>query len=267
MKLKLFLFFFLFTSITIFSQKKNIIISGKITDSLSTVKNAHIINLKNRQGTFSSDDGTFRIFVSIGDSLQISSIQHITKKIVIDEKIIADKTINIKLVATTYVLDEFDLKRHNLFGRLGIDINDVPNNRKDSLLRRTMDFSKVNMKLVEADDYIDKRVRPPINNTDPTAAFAGAGATAIMPFRYSEKLWALRKELARKKAFPYKIMSELGEKFFFEELKIPIEKYFHFLDYCNPLGIEKLHKEKNLLEIIKIFRQESIDYLKIIKKE
>jgi len=264
---KLLLFFILFSTINVFAQKKNIIISGKITDSLSTVRNAHIINLKNRQGTFSSDDGTFRIFVSIGDSLQISSIQHITKKILIDEKIIKDKTIDIKLVANTYVLDEFDLKRHDLMGRLGIDVKDVPNNRKDSLLKRTMDFSKVDMNLVEADDYIDKRVRPPINNTDPTAAFVGAGAKATFAFKYSEKLWALRQELARKKAFPYTIISELGEKFFFEELKIPIENYFHFLDYCNPLGIEKLHKEKKLLEIIKIFRQESVSYLKIIKKE
>jgi len=76
----------------------------------------------------------------------------------------------------------------------------------------------------------------------------------------------LRKKLANQKAFPYKVLSELWEKFFFEKLKIPVDNYFHFLEYCNPLGVEKLHEENNILELIKIFEKESISYLKIIKK-
>ena len=123
------------------------------------------------------------------------------------------------------------------------------------------------MKIVEADDYIDKRVRPQINETDPTRAFAGAGTSVYIPFKHSERLWALRRNLAYKKSFPYKILSELGEKFFFDELKIPVEKYFHFLEYCNPLGIEKLYKKGKTLEVIKILRQEHVTYLDIIKKE
>lgn len=254
-------------STTYFSQKRKTVINGKILDSVGVVKNANIINLNTNQGTFSSDNGGFRIFVSEGDSLRISSVQHIAKKIIITKNNLTDKNLTIILKSNTYILDEFDLKRHNLTGRLGIDTKDVPSNRKDSLLREAMDFSKVNMKVVEGDDYIDKRVRPQVVNTDPTANFVGVGAAAIIPFKYSERLWALRKELAIKKAFPYKILSELGEKFFFEKLKIPIEKYFHFLEYCNPLGIEKLHKEGKNLEVIKILQRESISYLKIIEKE
>ncbi|MDP4599932.1 MAG: hypothetical protein NWS84_02165, partial [Polaribacter sp.] len=86
-------------------------------------------------------------------------------------------------------------------------------------------------------------------------------------FKNSEKLWALRKELEQKKAFPYKLLAELGDKFFFDDLKIPLDNYFHFLEYCNPLGIEKMHKEGKLLEVIKIIRTESVTYLKIIKNE
>jgi hypothetical protein len=158
------------------------------------------------------------------------------------------------------------LKRHNLYGRLGIDSKRVTINKKDSLLSTIMDFSKVNMKLVAGDDHIDN-MKPPMNNVDPTARFAGAGVSIVAPFKASARLWALRKELARKKAFPYQIMSELGEKFFFIQLKIPVERYFHFLEYCNPLGIEDLHKDKKMLDIIKIFQTESKTYLEIIKKE
>jgi hypothetical protein len=265
---KLLLVSFFFISIfNTFSQRKNKIISGKILDSIGIVKNANIINLQTRQGTFSNDNGLFRIFVSEGDTISLSSIQHISKKIVITKKIIKKRKITILLKSNIYTLDEIELKRHDLSGRLGIDTKTIPTNKKDSLLRNVMDFSEINMKIVEGDDYIDARVRPPVNNTDPTARFAGAGGAAVIPFKGSERLWALRKKLAQKKAFPYKILSELGEKFFFDTLKIPIDKYFHFLEYCNPLEIEELHRKGKLLEVIKILRRESISYLRIIKND
>lgn len=264
---RLFFSCLLLCNLSFFAQKKNIILSGKVIDSLGIVKNANIINLKTDQGTFSNDEGLFRIFVSEGDSIQFSSIQHYTKKVTINTQIFNDKNIEITLTASTYVLNEFELKKHNLSGRLGIDTKNVPIDKKDSLLKKVMDFSKVNMKIVEGDDYIDTRVRPQIVTVDPTARFVGVGATANIAFKYSEKLWALRKELERKKAFPYKLLSELGDKFFFDDLKIPLDNYFHFLEYCNPLGIEQLHKKGKLLEVIKILKDESISYLKIIKNE
>ncbi|WP_088322681.1 hypothetical protein [Polaribacter tangerinus] len=264
---KLFLLVLIFNSFFLCSQERRTLINGKVSDSLSTVKNANIINLKTAQGTFSSENGIFRIFVKAGDSLRISSIQHKTSFVKITKEIILNKLLSVRLNNQTIVLDTFELKRHNLMGSLSIDSKSVPTNKKDSLLNAVMDFSEVDMKVVELPDDMDK-VKPPIVNTMSGAiAMAGAGATANIPFKYSERLWALRKKLARKKAFPYKILSQLGEKFFFEELKIPVDNYFHFLEYCNPLGIENLHKEKKLLEVIKIFQTESKSYLEIIKKE
>lgn len=262
----LFLFLILFISSSSFSQKRRAIINGKITDSLSTVKNANIINIKTNQGTFSSDNGEFRMFVKEGDSLRVSSVQHFTKFVVVKKQNIQEKFINIKIRYKTVVLDTFELKRHNLSGRLGIDSKQVPVDKRDSILRAKMDFSEVDLDVVGPIDAMDLAA-PPINNTDPTAQFAGAGAAVVMPFKYSERLWALRRELERKKEFPYKIMSELGEKFFFDRLKIPVENYYHFLEYCNPLGIEQLHKDGKVLDIIKVFQEESKSYLKIINKE
>ena len=263
----LFITFFFISFINSYSQEKNKIISGRVTDSLGIVKNANIINLKTKQGTFSNDDGLFRIFVSEGDSLKISSIQHIPLKIFITKKIILQKNINVLLKSNIYTLNEFDLKRHDLKGRLDIDTKSVPIDKRDSILSIVMDFSNVDFSKVDPTIDANMRAKPPTNNVDPTSRFAGAGASAVIPFKDSERLWALRRELALKKAFPYKILSELGEKFFFDDLKIPVERYFHFLEYCNPLGIEKLHKDGNLLELIKILRTESISYHDIIKND
>ena len=260
------IFFFFLLVLNTFSQEKSTLVNGKVIDSLGAAKNVTIINLKTNQGTSSNNDGAFRMFLQLGDSIKVSSIQHLTKIVTVNESNIKEKNITIFLKSQIYQLDEFDLKRNDLSGRLGIDTKGVPQNKKDSLLRDVMDFSKVDMKIVEDDDYIDQRVRPQINETDPNMAFVGAGANISIAFKYSERLWALRKKLELQKKFPYEVLSELGDSFFFDELKIPIEKYFHFLEYCNPLGIENLHKEGKLLELIKILREESISYLKIIKK-
>ncbi|WP_439132520.1 hypothetical protein [Polaribacter sp.] len=260
------LLLFLITSLS--AQQKRKLITGKVSDSLGVVKNANIINLKTKQGTFSSDQGLFRIFVSKGDTLSFSSIQHKLKKLVVSNQVFENEEIAVQLKSNTYVLDEFDLKRHNLMGRLGVDTKDVPKDTRDSLLNSVMDFSNVDFS--EIDPTVDaiEKVRPPVVNTMAGAMpMAGAGAAVVMPFKNSQRLWALRKKLAQKKAFPYKVFSELGEKFFFDELKIPIDKYFHFLEYCNPLGIEDLHKEGRILELIKILRTESVSYLKLIKNE
>lgn len=251
-----------------FSQNQRKIIIGKVVDSVGIVKNANIINLNTKQGTFSNDQGIFRIFVTNGDTLRVSSVQYISKKIAITEKTIDQKEISVELKSNIYTLDEFDLKRHNLMGRLGVDTKDVPRNEKDSLLRNVMDFSNVDFSKKDFTvDEISKAKAPMVNTMAGAIPMAGAGASAVIPFKDSARLWALRKKLAQKKAFPYKVLSELGEKFFFDELKIPIEKYFHFLEYCNPLGIEDLHKDGKILELIKILRNESITYHKIIKNE
>jgi hypothetical protein len=264
----LLLSFLSFYTFNLPAQERKKLITGKVSDSLGIVKNANIINLKTKQGTFSSSQGLFRIFVSKGDTLSFSSVQHKLQKIEITEQILEDKDIIVLLKSNIYTLDEFNLKRHNLMGRLGVDSKSVPKDTRDSLLKNTMDFSNIDFS--EIDPTVDEieKVRPPVVNTmEGAMTMAGAGATAVMPFKHSERLWALRKKLAQKKAFPYKVLSELGEKFFFDELKIPIDNYFHFLEYCNPLGIEDLHKEGRILELIKILRTESISYLKIIKKE
>ena len=250
-----------------FSQEKNTLIIGTIIDSMGTVKNATIINLKKNQGTSSNNNGAFRMFLQLGDSLRISSIQHFSKIVTVSKSTIETKIISIFLKPKVYQLDEFELKKHNLSGRLGIDIKGVPSNKKDSLLRDVMDFSKIDFSKVDSRIDANIRMKPPIVNTVPNSLSGGAGGSVSIPFGYSERLWALRRKLAQKKAFPSKILSELGDTFFFKKLKIPVDKYFHFLEYCNPLGIEDLHKNGELLKLIKILREESISYLKMIKKE
>ncbi len=260
-------FIFLFTSFLGIYQNKPKIISGKITDSLGIVKNAHIINLNSKTGAFSNDKGLFQIPMNIGDSLRISSIQHKTMIVFASKMVYQTKKINIVLKSNIITLDEIIVKNHNLIGVLALDNKKVPKQKRDSILRNLMTFTVAELTDPVADDSIDKMRPPVVNTAHGIDAGFGAGAIAFIPFKDSERLWALRRKLAKREAFPAKILSTLGENFFFKELKIPKEKYHHFLEYCNPLGIEDLHAKNKVLQLIKILQQESKTYLKIIRKE
>ncbi|MGG8494938.1 carboxypeptidase-like regulatory domain-containing protein [Tenacibaculum sp. TC6] len=262
---KIVLILVLLSTLHTFSQNSRKFIFGKIYDKVGVLSNVHIINTSTRRATYSNDEGEFKIPAKPNDSLRFSFVGYETKLVLISKKHFSISDNIFYLEKTTYTLDEVQLKKHNLSGSLSSDLRQTPKDRKEEALKQTMDFSNVDMTVVEDDDYIDEKVRPHVVNTDPTRLFVGAGTAKNIPFGYSKRLWALRKELAFKKGMPTKLMAELGEKFFFEDLKIPPERYYHFLEYCNPLGIENLYKKGKKLEIIKILQQESKSYLKIIK--
>lgn len=249
------------TALPLCAQKDNFWLYGKLRDSSSVVKNVNVINLKTKKGTFSNDFGDYKIIVSIGDTLQFSSVQHETIYRTVSNFTYQSEILNVFMVAKTYELKEVRLKRNDLDGFLTLDFKKKPNDRKADALKKTMDFSKVDMDAVYNGDYIDQRVRPPLNNVDPIAMFVGAGVGIHIPFKFSEKLWQLRKNLQFKRDFPDMLLSEFGAFFFESELKIPLEKLYNFLEYCNPLGIEDLFKQNRKLELIAILTEQSANYL------
>lgn len=264
--MKKFLFLFFIGCIAVSAQQRKLIY-GKVIDSVDIIKNVNIINLQSNQGTFSNDFGEFIMYAKENDTIKLTSVQYETKLYVVKKSDFGIEKMLIYLTRKTYELDEVTVRKHDLKGSLDLDRKKAKINKKDSLLRRRMDFTNVDMKAKTKDDYIDMRVRPQIVRTDPNLRFVGAGAKITMPFKYSERLWALRRELAFKKSFPALIFNEFGANFFFKELKIPVERYYHFLEYCNPLGIERLYKQGKKLEVIKILQKEHTEYLKIIQKK
>ena len=77
----------------------------------------------------------------------------------------------------------------------------------------------------------------------------------------------MSRDLKFRENFPKMLLSEFGEPFFENDLKIPIEKYYSFLEYCNPLGIENLFKQNRKIELINVLKKESITYLLLINKK
>lgn len=265
---KLLLYTFLFTlQLTVFSQNKPLLIKGFVKDSLGVVVDANILNLKTFEGTFTSEYGVFEILASKGDSIQISSVPHINKKVKITEENYNAQQIEIVLKIDITILDEIELRQNNLIGILDLDSKKVPLKKRDSILNTNIDYINKAKKGKLEPDFIDTNVKPPENNVDPTSKFVGAGATINMSNPLLKKERAKKAYLAYRTAFPKILINDLGEDFFFVKLKIPKDRYYHFLEYCNPLGIEDLYRKNKKLEVIKILKKEHIPYLKIINEE
>lgn len=262
----LFISFIFFTLITA-AQNQRRLIKGIVLDSLGIVKNVNIINQKTKSGTFSNDDGFFRIYASKGDTLKFSSVQHINKTIIITEEIFFRQNVKVILKLNTYTLDEITLKKHNLKGILTSDIKQVPKYKRDSILKDNMDFSKVNFNQVDSRIDANKKAMAPVTIVDPNQKFEGVNLLGFLSLKKKKKYKPIKTDNFDKTKVPKQLLSELGEDYFVKELKIPKENYNHFLEYCDLPKIQILYKKGKLLEVIQIFKDQSSSYLKIIQKK
>ncbi|OSY89421.1 hypothetical protein WH52_01950 [Tenacibaculum holothuriorum] len=266
-----FKFLFLLTSLNIYSQAKQKFVYGKVFDDIGFVVNAHVINQNNKLGTYTNENGEFRIKAEINDTIKISSVGYKTKDWVVQPESFTASNNLIEIIKTDYTLDEVKLKKHLLDGILERDMKQTPEDIAIVKSKSALDFSNINFNepVIKPIDEIDRSRAPDMRKvTDPTAKFAGVGGSISSgPDAYSLKLKKARKSVSYKERFPVLLLSEFGQYFFFSELKIPKEKYYHFLDYCNAKNIESLYKEGKTIEVIKILQQESKPYLELVKNQ
>ena len=260
----------LFT-LQITAQEKRKFLYASVHDEIASVPNAHIINLNTKQGTFTNDNGGFRILAKPNDSLQISFVGYETKIIKVETTHFGIEEHKIKLKKIAIELDEIEVKKHNLIGSIALDAKQTPKDIGMDKAKKAIDFSMINFQapVIMPIDEIDRMKAPNARKTtDPTAKFAGiGGGVSLGKDKYSENKRKVRKEISYKENFPKMLLSEFGSYFFFQELKIPKDKYLHFLEYCNSKGIEKLYRDGNIFKVIDVLRKESISYLNIIHEK
>ncbi|AUC84152.1 hypothetical protein CW731_02050 [Polaribacter sp. ALD11] len=261
---KTLLFIIFIISVSSYSQKNKSFFFGKIIDSTLAVKDAHVINLKTRQGTFSNEYGIFRISAKENDSLQITSIGYKTTLIQVKAFHLREKKNLIFLKRETYNLDEIVLKRTDLTGSLSLDVKKTPKNYKadavEKLLHeiKSMDIYAIsNMPMGANEIHLAKPKAIKLTGTFQGVGISSGGKTAISKEKY------LLDKLEEEQQVSIKIFKLLGEDFFLKELKIPKEKYNHFFTYCSYKGVVELYKKNKILKLIKVLKEESIGYLKL----
>ncbi|WP_299002399.1 carboxypeptidase-like regulatory domain-containing protein [uncultured Tenacibaculum sp.] len=113
------------SSIKVLSQERRTFLYASIYDEIGTVSNTHIINLNTKQGTFTNDNGEFRILAKPNDSLQISFVGYETKIFKVDSKHFGIQQNKIELKKVAIELDEVEIKEHNLLGYISSDTKHI----------------------------------------------------------------------------------------------------------------------------------------------
>ena len=264
MRNHLLLFFFLiFTFVFGQAQHRGFLFSGNIKDSANTIiKNAHILNLTSKKGTFSNDFGNYRIRADLGDTLRISSVQYETIFRVVKSHDLISKTINIQLKEKAYLLKEIVLKQHNLTGVLGIDLKKTPSDTVGEIVarfnRQMNSFSLRDIMEMPVQFNEMHLVKPGFARTDPTKLFRGAGIVTKLGSQNRKK--SNRLQMITKKFSAKKLIQEIGENYLLM-LKIPREHHYAFIDFCRRFNLEELYEKNKMLELLKLLEEKSIVFL------
>lgn len=247
------------------AQQKTFWLHGMIRDTANVIKDVHIINLNTAKGTFSNDYGQYRMVVSVGDTLEFTSVQHETVKKVITDQIAFSKKLNVVLKNKTYVLDEVVLKNHDLTGNLLIDRKKAPG--KDTIAKITENMEDL---IVDLASKSTQRIDPAergtakttLRNTDPTRSFKGVGGAISLGSkkRKKEKLRKITSNTFTTKNVIDKVGIDL-----FIQLKIPEEQIYNFVDFCKKFKIQQLFQQQKFLEMTEVFKEKSTLFLKQLK--
>lgn len=235
-----------------FSQEKYALISGKIISSNNPVGNVHIVNQNTKLGTVSNDNGEFEMMVSLNDILLFSSIEYERKEVSITGNLLKYKKIVVELMPSVNELNEVFIE--GLTGNLNYDIKKVPN---DTVIKHSFFLKPGDLKKVLPPDLHGSKKAPYVGFFPPIPG------SVSLPDPGYEAEQRLKREIARKKQFPSKIIKQFGLIYFTDKLHIPEEKIDHFLAYCENRNIINEFYKNNLLEVIQILREESKSYHEI----
>ena len=260
-------FFLLFFQLT-FSQEKRVEINGIVVNqSTKGILNSHIVNLSTNEGTVSDDEGKFTIKVKKGDWIQISNIQFHSKKLRITNGSFKARFLRIFLLPIMNQLEEVVLKK-KMKGVLSLDRINVQKDTIADQMKSIVDyimgigFDNI-MKMGIGKD--ERHLAKPTVTPGQLPGFKGVGGSATIPYADLKKKRADRKFISFKERFPLELIKIFGEHFFFERLKIPKDKYYHFIEYCTPLGIEQLYRNKKHLDVLKTLLKAGKSYLLLLE--
>ncbi len=255
---------FFITSMLSYSQVNDKFwILGKVKDSAGIVKDVHVVNLASKVGTYTNDFGDYKIVVSIGDTLQFTSVSHQTVKRTINNFNFSNGVLDVFLPIKTVELDEFELKRNDLSGFVSLDVKRTPVDWRAEALKRNMDLSKIDVYGGWNDDHINSRVRPPAALVDPTRRFVGAGGSFGGGGKIDRRKARIKK-ITSSKFSRDKIYDICGAEFF-QKLKIPEKEVLNFIDYCVQFDLIELYDKDLVLELAILLEKKAPDFLETLK--
>ncbi len=249
MKLFKSIIIFLFFSQTFAQTSTLTLLKGKITSQIKELNDVNVANLRSESTTATDKSGNFSMFVKVGDTLQFSGLQVVTKKAVITENAIVKQLYVENLEPKVNPLDEVEIKQYKNINAVSLGI----------LQRPAKVYTPAERKLRTAGEF---------HWYSPLLIPLGG-----MPFdglinSISGRTAMLKKELAveKKEKLLQKIEYLFKEEYFLENLKIPKDYLRGFWYYAveDPKLANALNAKNKMMARF-IFSDLATKYLEIIK--
>lgn len=250
------------------AQDKEFRLSGFVKDSLGSVADVHLVNLRTKDGSLSNDFGQFAIPVKKGDSILISSVRHYEVFYVVTAEDHQNRKINIYLKNNTYELDEVVVKNNKLSGTLSVDATKRQVTRdetKESELQKMIAQAKRTsslFKLLTGQPLSRDLAGVSSRLADPTRLFAGMGGGIGLGYGKDKEKIQLA-FLEKNNDFYNKIESIVSKKLL-NELGIEDFRIRHFLLQCDQKKLSLLTNNNRQLDLIQYLKKQSAVYLKNI---
>jgi len=246
--------FFLFF-ISFLSAQHNAI-KGKITNSID-VEGIHVLNKTSRINTVTNAFGSFEIDAAVNDTIMFSSIHFRIEELIVTEKIIVEKYLEITLVEMVNQLDEV-LIGNSLTGNISNDLKNIK-------VEEVFDFDDVGIPGFKG---------VPKEKIIPLAAAAFPASVNIEALYkhmsgYYKKLIKKRKWTSENHTIA-RIINFYGFYFFEEAYQIPKNKLYDFLQFCiETTELQQDFIHNNLSGVLEIFNDNSKEYYDriVMKKE
>ncbi|WP_293870736.1 hypothetical protein [Flavobacterium sp.] len=251
MKLLKSVILFLFFASAIAQSQTLSFLKGKVISQIKELNSVFVTNLRSDFSTTTDGSGNFSMFVKVGDTLQFTGLQVITKKAVIDESAIAKTLYIINVEAKVISLEEVAIKKYPNINAVSLGILQRP--------------AKV-YTLAERKFRTATAAYPTAN-----IGLMAGGSVGLDPLlnAISGRTAMLKKELTieKKEKLLQKIEYMFQESYFSDNLKIPKEYIRGFWYYSvEDSKLASALNAKNKIMARFIFSDLAIKYLDLLKK-
>lgn len=251
MKFQILFLFFCFPIFGFAQSTELVFLKGKIVCSVKNLTDVNVTNLRSETTTITNDKGDYSMFVKVGDTIQFSSIQIETKKVIIQESDLAKSLFVSSLNPKVIALDEVEIKEYKNINAVSLGILDKPAKK----------YTPAERKLRTAEE---------LHWYSPLLIPLGGMSVDGLINAINGRKAMLKKELEveKKEMLLKKIEYQFDPEYFTNNLKIPQEyvKGFWYYAIEEPRLVNEINsKNKSMAKFI--FAELATKYLELLTKK
>jgi len=261
-----------------FGQDNSTLLNGKVSSSKNDVSNVLIVNLNSNKSTITDTLGLFSIEVKLKDSVRITAVQYLPKKIVISESHMNSSLITIQLIDNIIDLSEVTVTPYNLTGEIDRDIDRLqiePTVTSYSLGLQNADVTKMTQSerlLQEADrgKYVSLQIVDEYGKLNEILSYVGFGLSVkVNTHKIMNKVSGRTKSLEEmverdeNMNLEKEIIYKFSKRTIADHFNIPESNVNGFLTYClSQPDFNELSDSGNMAEIWTYLETKSVDFKK-----